>query len=125
MPRRGTAGRAPIHHEKGFVDAGWGGFLAASAGTLAFRGENVSLYSRPDDHDRELAGATVRQMTNRSMAGLTPSRAPRGGFSLTFKARFQAFRWSSSIPKAIQRSAVCRASKKRLSRFFGRNLATR
>ena len=58
-----------IHMKKTLLMLAFSTFVTIGAGSLAFKAQNASIFSRPDDHDPELA-ATIRQMTNRSMAGL-------------------------------------------------------
>src|ERR1700733_1435399 len=93
--------------------------MTASAGALAFKGQSASFYSPSDDRDPELA-ATIRQMTNRSMAGLTERRAPRGGILLDIEGRFQDLALVKLDPEGDP-AVGCVSSIDEANRFFGRN----
>jgi hypothetical protein len=97
-------------------------FVAATAGSLVFKAQNVSVYSRPDDRDPELA-TTVRRMTNRSLAGLKERRAPRGGLLLDLQGRFQDLALVKLDPEGDP-AVGCVSSIDEANRFFGRNLET-
>src|SRR4051795_13644348 len=92
--------------------------VAVSAGTLALRAQTASLYARPDDHDKELA-TTIRQMTNRSTAGLTKKRAPRGGTALDLQGRFQDLALVKLDPEGDP-AVGCVSSIDEANHFFGR-----
>jgi hypothetical protein len=96
--------------------------LVASAGTLAFKAQVISLSSRPDENDPELA-ATIRRMTNRSTAGLMERKAPKGGVLLALQDRFQDLALVKLDPEGDP-AVGCVSSIDEANHFFGRNLET-
>ncbi|HEV7700378.1 MAG TPA: Calx-beta domain-containing protein, partial [Pyrinomonadaceae bacterium] len=97
-------------------------FAAASVGSLAFKVSSAALGSRPDDKDPELA-ATIRRMTNRSMAGLTKKRSPKGDIFLDLQGRFQDLALVKLDPEGDP-AVGCVSGIGEANRFFGRNLET-